>query len=137
MKNRLFQRANASWCKCFDYPEKSLLGKTTRMLYESDEEYDRVGRELYTHLRKGNLATTETRLRRSDGAFRDVVLTAALLRTEDPTAGTVVSISDVTERKQAEAALQAEADLRGQPQRHVGVSDGRSGFAADVGKPQP
>ena len=107
MKNRLFQRANASWCKCFDYPEKSLLGKTTRMLYESDEEYDRVGRELYTHLRKGNLATTETRLRRSDGAFRDVVLTAALLRTEDPTAGTVVSISDVTERKQAEAALQA------------------------------
>jgi PAS domain S-box-containing protein len=107
MKNRVYQRANDSWCKCFGYPEKSLLGKTTQRLYESDEEYDRVGRELYKHIQEGSLATTETRLRRSDGAFRDVVLTAALLRAEDPTAGTVVSIYDVTERKQAEAALLA------------------------------
>jgi PAS domain S-box-containing protein len=105
MKNRVFQSANDSWCKSFGYSEKSLLGQNTRMLYESDKEYDRVGRELYTHLQEGNLVTTETRLRRSDGTFRDVVLTAVLLRTQDPTAGTVVSIHDVTERKRAEEEL--------------------------------
>ena len=106
MKNRVFQSANVCWCECFGYPMKSLLGKTTRMLYESDEEYDRVGRELYTHLQEGSLATTETRLRRSDGTFRDVVLTAAPLQAEDLTAGTVVSIHDVTERKQEDELLQ-------------------------------
>ena len=105
MKDRLFQSANVCWCECFGYPEKSILGKTTRMLYESDEEYDRVGQALYTHLREGSLATAETRLRRSDGALRDVVMTAALLRAEDPAAGIVVTVHDVTNRKRMEESL--------------------------------
>jgi PAS domain S-box-containing protein len=105
MKNRVFQSVNVYWCECCGYPEKSLIGKTPRMLYESEEEYDRVGRELYTHLQEGSLASTETRLRRSDGTFRDVVLTASPVQPEDPTAGTVVSVHDVTERKRAEAEL--------------------------------
>ena len=109
MKNRVFERVNDSWCKGIGYPEKSLLGQSPRMLYESDEEYDRVGRELYAHLQDGRLATTETRLRRCDGAFRDVVMTAALLQAGNPTAGTVVSIHDVTERKRAEEELHLES----------------------------
>ena len=103
MKDRLFQSANDYWCKSFGYTEKSLLGKSPRMLYESDEEYERVGRELYTHFQEGGIATSETRLRRSDGALRDVILTTAPLRAGDPTAGKVMTIHDITERRQLEA----------------------------------
>jgi PAS domain S-box-containing protein len=108
MKNRLYESANVFWCESFGYPEESVIGQSTRMLYENDEEYDRVGQVLYTHLREWGLASTETRLRRSDGVFRDVILAAALLRADDPTAGTVVIIQDVTDIKQAEEALRAE-----------------------------
>ncbi|MGA3144968.1 MAG: PAS domain S-box protein [Verrucomicrobiota bacterium] len=103
MKDRLFQSANDYWCKSFGYTEKSLLGKSPRMLHESDEEYERVGRELYTHFQEGGIATSETRLRRSDGALRDVILTTAPLRAGDPTAGKVMTIHDITEQRKMEA----------------------------------
>ena len=103
MKDRLFQSANDYWCKSFGYTEKSLLGKSPRMLHESDEEYERVGRELYTHFQEGGIATSETRLRRSDGALRDVILTTAPLRAGDPTAGKVMTIHDITEQRKLEA----------------------------------
>ena len=105
MKNRLYQSANLYWCESFGYPEEIIIGNDTRSLYENDEEYERVGQELYTHLQERGLAAVETRLRRSDGVFRDVILTAAPLLADDLTAGTVVIVSDVTERKQAEEAL--------------------------------
>ncbi|MBN1105802.1 MAG: PAS domain S-box protein [Deltaproteobacteria bacterium] len=105
MKDRVYQSVNAFWCESFGYREEEILGKDTRMLYESDVEYERVGRVLYTGLLKQGLESTETRLRCSDGVFRDVVLTAAPLRSDDPSVGSVVIIHDVTERKRAEELL--------------------------------
>jgi len=106
MKNRVFQKVNDSWCTCLGYSEQDLLGKSPRMLYESDQEYERVGREFDKHLLEGSPVAIQTRQRRSDGTFRDVIMTAAPLQAEDPAAGTVVLIDDVTERKRAERVLQ-------------------------------
>ena len=104
MKDRVSQSANDLWYEIIGYTEAELLGQTTRRLYESEEEYQRVGRELYTDLPKRGLTSVETRLRRGDGAFRDVILTTAPLNPYDPSAGNVVAIHDVTERKRTEAA---------------------------------
>jgi len=104
MKDRVFQSANDFWYEIIGYTEAELLGQTTRRLYESEEEYQRVGRELYTEVPKRGLISVETRLRRGDGAFRDVILTTAPLNPYDPSAGNVVAIHDVTERKRTEAA---------------------------------
>jgi PAS domain S-box-containing protein len=104
MKDRVFQSANDFWYEIIGYTEAELLGQTTRRLYESEEEYERVGRELYTEVPKRGLISVETRLRRGDGAFRDVILTTAPLNPYDPSAGNVVAIHDVTERKRTEAA---------------------------------
>jgi PAS domain S-box-containing protein len=106
MKDRVYQSANKNWCESFGYPEESILGKTTRILYESDEEYQRVGRELYNQLLEKGLTTVETKLRRSDGVLRDVVLIAAPLQSDDLEAGIVIVIRDVTDSKQAKEALQ-------------------------------
>ncbi|MDD4870264.1 MAG: PAS domain S-box protein [Kiritimatiellae bacterium] len=105
MKDRKYQSANKYWCEEFGYPEESIIGKTTRILYESDEEYNRVGQELYAHLQESGLASVETRLRCGDGSFREVVVTAAPVRPDDLSAGTVAIIHDVTERMKAAQAL--------------------------------
>jgi PAS domain S-box-containing protein len=104
MKDRTFRSANDLWYEIIGYTEAELLGQTTRRLYESEEEYRRVGRELYADLPKRGVISVETRLRRGDGAFRDVLLTAAPLNPDNPSDGDVVAIHDVTGRKREEAA---------------------------------
>jgi len=101
MKDRVYRSANKFWCEKFGYSEESIIGRTTRMLYECDEEWTRVGGELYGSLQSRGLASVETRLRCSNGSFRSVILTAALIQQDDLSAGTVVIIHDITEQKQA------------------------------------
>ena len=114
MKDRRYVSVNEYWTKSFGYQEETLVGKSTRILYENDEEYERVGRALYGSLRDQGIGTVETRLRRSDGVFRDVIVTASPLRAEDLAVGTVVTIHDITERKRAEEELRLnEARLQG------------------------
>ena len=105
MKNRVYQSANPFWCEKFGYTEQSLIGKDTRMMYESEEEFARVGRLLYTNLMKNGSHSVETRLRRNDGTVRNVTITAAPLCPDDLTAGTVAIIEDITESKREKEAL--------------------------------
>ena len=105
VKDRVFQSANDRWHEIVGYTEAEMLGQTARRLYESEEEYQRVGRELYQDLPKQGLISVETQQRRSDGALLDVILTAAPLNPHDPSAGNLVAIHDVTERRRMEEAL--------------------------------
>ena len=111
VKDRVCKRANTYWCKYFGYTEADLIGKETRFLYERDAEFDRVGRELYGDLQTRGLTSAEARLHRHNGELRDVVITAAPIRQNDLSAGTVVIIHDITERKRAEEALR-DSELR-------------------------
>jgi two-component system, cell cycle sensor histidine kinase and response regulator CckA len=105
MKDRRFLSANRYWCEEFGYPEASIIGQSTRTLFESDAEWQRVGEEVYSHLDEKSQASARTRLRRSDGTWRDVVITAARIHQADPTSATAVIIHDITEQNRAEAAL--------------------------------
>jgi PAS domain S-box-containing protein len=105
MKGRVFQGANKVWYDLFGYTEEDIIGHTTQMLYENEVEYERVGRELYGNLAECGWASLQTRLRRKDGALRDAMLVAAPLQSGDVAAGTVVTIEDITDHKQAEEDL--------------------------------
>ncbi|MCF8128156.1 MAG: PAS domain S-box protein [Deltaproteobacteria bacterium] len=102
MKNRVYQRANRNWCDSFGYPEESLIGRTPEFLYESREEYERVGEKVYGGLHQNGIASAHTRLKRSDGEFRDVVLIANPLNPQDLNEGAVAVVHDITDRKRVE-----------------------------------
>src|SRR5208283_4693953 len=73
VKNRVIQSMNAYWYEHFGYTEQNLIGKSARMFYSSDKEFDRVGQALYGQLQEHGVASVETKLRRSDGVFCDVI----------------------------------------------------------------
>ena len=104
-KDRVFQVANRVTCETLGYDESELLGQSARMVYANEEEYDRVGREMTASFREFGVASIQMKLRRKDGAIRDMIMTAAPLHPDNPMAGTVSALEDITDRKILEAAL--------------------------------
>ncbi|MEN6374356.1 MAG: PAS domain S-box protein [Smithella sp.] len=105
VKNRIYKSVNKAWCEQFGYSESDLIGRTTRFLYENEEEYERAGRELYADLSLRGSSTVLAKLRRKDGVCRDVIVTAVPLQREDISLGEVVAIEDITDRKLTEQEL--------------------------------
>ncbi|MDG4595313.1 MAG: PAS domain S-box protein [Candidatus Contendobacter sp.] len=107
IQERVLRSVNERFCEIVGYSSAELIGRDTRWLYESDEEYQRVGHALYDTLWQQGASHCETRYRRSDGSPREVSLHAAPLQLQDRAMGVVLATQDITEQKQAEAALRA------------------------------
>jgi PAS domain S-box-containing protein len=103
--NRVLQKVNHSLCKITGYSEEEIIGQSTRMLYPDNEEYLRVGRELYEQMEREGLGTVEARLRRKDGEIIIVMLSMSPFDPKNLTAGVTATALDITERKRAEEAL--------------------------------
>lgn len=105
MKDRVFLNANKAWLDNLGYSESEVIGQPPRILYKDEEEFKRVGRELFKNLSEKGLASVQTKFRRKDGAVRDIILTSAPLHPVDLSAGTVVVFEDITDRKRAKKNL--------------------------------
>jgi PAS domain S-box-containing protein len=89
-------------CEMLGYSADELIGQSVRIAYESDEEFERVGRVKYSEIQKQGVGAVETRLKRKDGSVIDVLLCSSATDTADLTQGTIFTALDITERKQAE-----------------------------------
>jgi PAS domain S-box-containing protein len=47
VRDRVIEWCNDRICQVFGYAREEIIGNLTRMFYETDEEFDRVGRDLY------------------------------------------------------------------------------------------
>jgi PAS domain S-box-containing protein len=108
--DRVIIDVNDSMCELTGYREQELIGQDVRMCYVTQQEYEEAGREMYPKISQKGRVSVETRFRRKDGTIIYVFLTAAMLRVEDPSAGFVVTVQDITERKRAEAELTQHRD---------------------------
>ena len=84
------------------YSAQELNGMHARQLYESDEEFERVGREKHGQIEHGQVGSVETRWVCKDGKVIDIVLSSCSLRERDLSSGLVFTVLDVTARKIAE-----------------------------------
>lgn len=105
--NRVVKQVNERVCEMTGYCEDELLGQNARMLYQSDEDYERVGREKYDQIRNHGTGTVETRWKRKDGGIIDVLLSSTPIDLDDLSKGVTFTAIDITERKGTEQALQA------------------------------
>jgi PAS domain S-box-containing protein len=115
--DRVIQEVNLTLCQMTGYAREELIGNSARILYPTQEEFDYVGMEKYLQISQQGLGTVETRWRRKDGTVRDVLLSSVPLDPGDLSMGVTFSALDITDRKQAQVALQTSKDLLHESQK--------------------
>jgi PAS domain S-box-containing protein len=104
LKERKFRIVNDYFCRVTGYTQEELKGRTTRMIYLSDEEYEKAGRYIYDELKKSGSVSYEFVGKTKQGEQRYFLVHGASLGEYDETE-TVFTFQDITERKLAENAL--------------------------------
>ncbi|OPX36179.1 MAG: hypothetical protein B1H13_15020, partial [Desulfobacteraceae bacterium 4484_190.3] len=104
--NRKLHWGNERFYDLVGYEQGSLIGRDSKMFYASDEEYERVGRELYRGIDRSGMAEVETKWIRQDGKIIDCRLRACPLDSKDPSGGLIVTVADISEAKELAAQFQ-------------------------------
>ncbi|HZQ74123.1 MAG TPA: PAS domain S-box protein [Burkholderiales bacterium] len=99
--------SSPSFERVFGYAPGEAVGLSSRALFESDEEFERIGRLVYDAAKRGEASSYETRTVRKDGSSFWCRVTAAPLAGREAVRGVVGLYEDVSARKAAEEALQA------------------------------
>jgi PAS domain S-box-containing protein len=87
------------------YSEKEMVGKSVRMLYAEDEEFNRVEKSLYGELRKQGIAAIETFWKHKDGRILNIYIRASAIEENKFGSGIVFTVTDISERKKLENSL--------------------------------
>ena len=99
--SRNFVRVNDRVCIMTGYSPDELIGKNSRILYPSDEDYEFVGNVKYSLIREKGIGTVETRWKRKDGTIIDILLSSTPIDLSDIRSGIMFTALDITERKNA------------------------------------
>ena len=116
-EDRKLKWANPAWMKIHGFDTREdYVGASARILYASEEEYERAGKILASDFQAGKNVDLLTKQRRRDGSVFDAHLHMARLTSSDSTTSTVViattDISDLVEaRKAAESASRAKSEF--------------------------
>jgi len=103
--DRVIIEVNDKVCEMTGYSREELVGKSARVLYATEQEYDYVGHEKYRQIREAGVGSVETRWRRKDGSLLDILLRSAALVPGDLSLGVTFTALDITEWRRSETAL--------------------------------
>ncbi|MBN2427302.1 MAG: PAS domain S-box protein [Deltaproteobacteria bacterium] len=106
-RERTFVWASSGLLEMTGFAEEDLIGKNTRFLYPSDEEYERVGELGYEPKPGHDVGEIESRWTRKDGSAFDALVHLAPLNPDDKSEGYIGAILDISARKRSEELLRA------------------------------
>jgi PAS domain S-box-containing protein len=102
VKNQVFIEMNDTFCQMIGYNRNELIGKETKMIYATSEEYKRVGIEKYAQIAEKGIGSVETSLKRRDGRIINILMSSSPLDKDDLMKGVTFTVLDITDRKLAE-----------------------------------
>ncbi|RZJ59903.1 MAG: bifunctional diguanylate cyclase/phosphodiesterase [Acidovorax sp.] len=117
LRDRQLTRCNHHFEQMLGYQPGELVGSSSRRWYASDAAWDEVGRRCYPPMAAGLTYEGEVELCRKDGTPVICEVRSKSLDPADASQGAIWITMDITERKQAQAALaRAHEDLEQQVQ---------------------
>lgn len=107
VNNRILEYVNDHLLNLLGFNEHEVIGKESRIFYESIDEFEKVG-ELYDKLKISDTASIEARIKRKSGEIIDVVIGLAHIDRTNSASGIIFSVLDITENKKAQNSLAIE-----------------------------
>ena len=107
LRERMFIEINPKVSEITGYSREELVGKSTRILYASDKEYNYIGREKYRQIKRHGIGSVETVWKRKDGVLIDIRFTLTPIAANDLSKGVIFTALDITKEKRDERALQS------------------------------
>ncbi|MCX7981676.1 MAG: PAS domain S-box protein [Syntrophales bacterium] len=106
LRNRRIIFANNGVERVFGWKAEEMIGKSTRILYRSDEDYEEVAKYIYDMLATEPAVRLEFPCRKKDGTDIVCAISAARIGEELIEKNIVVIFEDVTERKKEKDELE-------------------------------
>ncbi|MBN1362469.1 MAG: PAS domain S-box protein [Sedimentisphaerales bacterium] len=109
--DRTLREVNDRLCEMTGYRPEELIGRDSRLLYVSEQEYESAQ---VAQCEATGAQAIETRWKRQDGEILDILLSCTRLDPENPAKGVTFTALDITQAKRAEAKLvESEERYRG------------------------
>ena len=105
VQDRVIREVNSFFCHLLGYTADELIGQNTRMLFTSDEEYERIGKIKYEAISQHGKGSLETQLVRNDGKILDILLSSVPMDPSNLSSGVTFTAMDITGQKWTEKAL--------------------------------
>ncbi len=105
VKDQIFLEVNDRLCRMTEYSREELVGRNTRMLYPSDDEFDYVGKEQCHQIHAQGTGCLKTRFRTKTGNMVDIMLSSTPIDPDDLSAGVTFTAVDITRDIQLEEQL--------------------------------
>jgi len=113
IRDRTIERCNRSFEQLFGYSSHELTGKSTRALFPTQEAFEQEAASFAPVLLRGGTYLDDVELIRKDGATRWFTVQFKLLDSSNTNQGAVLTLHDVTARREAELAMERLARLDG------------------------
>lgn len=113
IRQRTILRCNTSFEQMFGYGPRELTGRSTRIIFPSDKAFEQEASYFMPVLLRGGTYAGDCELMRKDGSTRWFTAQFKLLDVDNPDQGAVLTLHDITVRRDTEQALERLARLDG------------------------
>lgn len=105
-RDRIIRWTNDTWLQMFGFQsEQECMGRSVRIIYPSDEEFEKIGQSLYPVIEDTKVRGADAIFLRKDGSTFDGHIRLRAVESDGSTRGHIASISDVSDRKTAERKI--------------------------------
>jgi PAS domain S-box-containing protein len=131
LKDRKIQWSNRAAEEMFGYEGREMIDRDSVLLYENQEDYDRVGSDGYHALIRGDSYATEVRMKKKNGTVFWCNLVGRAVDIENPSAGSIWMLLDIDERRHAEMELKSREAQLAESQRIARVGSWERTLSGD------